>query len=128
MYQLTDFWSSIEPADQVGRDLILRGIGCGTKITQFEYGLLFIHLYRDNNKPEIGWHEGGVSYQDVVRLNVGVHDVALLQEIQRKEELFGVHPDSSNVQTNVLAKTFDDVSEIHTATLIVGFFQEGEMQ
>ena len=49
--ELTDFWSSIEPADQVGRDLVLGSIGSGTKIAQFEYGLLFIHLDRNNGKP-----------------------------------------------------------------------------
>jgi hypothetical protein len=114
--QLTDFWSSIEPADQVGRDIALRGIGCGTKIAQFQNGFLFIHLDRDNDKPELGWNEGGVSYQDVVRFDVCVHDVALLQEIQRKEKLFGVYPDSPNVQTNVLAKSFNDVSKIHAVT------------
>ena len=51
--QLTDFWGPVEPADQVGRDVVLRGIGCGTKITQFKYGLLFVHLYHNDDKPEI---------------------------------------------------------------------------
>lgn len=50
--QLTDFWSSVEPADQVGRDIVLRSIGCRTEITQFEYGLLFVYLKRKNDKPE----------------------------------------------------------------------------
>jgi hypothetical protein len=48
-----------------------------------------------------------------------VHDVALLEEIQRKEELFGIYPDSSDVQSNILAETLNDVSEIHAVVLIV---------
>ena len=114
--QLTDFWSSVEPADQVRRDLALRSIGCRTKITQFQNGFLFIYLDHDNDKPEFEWNRAGLSYQDVVRFDVCVHDVTLLQEVQRKEKLFGVYPDSPNVQTNVLAKAFNDVSKIHAAT------------
>jgi len=48
-----------------------------------------------------------------------MHDVALLQEIQGKEELFGVYPDSPDVQANVLAKAFNDVSEIHAVASII---------
>jgi len=89
-----NFWSPVKPADEVRRDLVLRGIRCGTKITQFEHGLLFVH-------------------QDIVRLDIGVHDVALLQEIQSEEELFGIYPDGPNVQSNIFAKALDDVTKIH---------------
>lgn len=47
-----------------------------------------------------------------------MHDVALLQKAQRKKELLGIYPDSPNVQPNVLAKTLDDISEVHTAAII----------
>jgi len=56
--QLTDFWSSVEPADQVRCDIVFRDVRCGTKVTQFEHGLLFIHLDRSNDKPDIGRDEG----------------------------------------------------------------------
>lgn len=48
-----------------------------------------------------------------------MHDVTLLQEIQRKEKLFSVYPDGPDVQTNILAKAFNDISEVHTAASIV---------
>lgn len=51
-----------------------------------------------------------------------MHDVALLQEIQREEELFGIYPDSSNVQSNILAKTFNDFSKIHAVVPVVRIF------
>lgn len=67
--------------------------------------------------------QGGTSsYQNIVRFDVGVHDVTLLQEIQREEELFGVYPDSSNVQPNILAKTLNDVPEIHAIGSLVKIF------
>lgn len=48
-----------------------------------------------------------------------MHDVALLEEIQGEEELFSVHPDGSDVQSNIFAKTLNDVSEIHAVVSIV---------
>lgn len=36
-------------------------------------------------------------YQDIVGLDVGVHDIALLQEIQGQEQLLGIYPDCPNV-------------------------------
>jgi len=47
-----------------------------------------------------------------------MHDVALLQKAQREKELLGIYPNSSNVQSNVLAKTLDDISEVHTAAIV----------
>lgn len=125
-YQLTDFRSSVESADQVRRDVVLGSIGCRAKITQFEYSLLFIHLCHGNNgKSDTRRYGGGMSYQDVIGFDVSVHYVALFQEIQRKEELFGVYPDSPNVQPDVLAKPLNDVSKIHAATPNVGVISTG---
>ena len=69
-----------------------------------------------------------MSYQDIIRLDVGVHDVALFQEIQCKEELFGVYPDSPNVQANILSKAFNDVPEVHALHQSLRSFQEGALQ
>ena len=54
-----------------------------------------------------------------------MHDVGLFQEVQRKEELFGVYFDSPNVQADILAKALDDVPEIHTVMLMVEVVSRG---
>lgn len=72
---------------------------------------------------KMNWKESELPHQDIIRFDVGMHDVALLQEIQGEEELFGIYSDSSNVQSNILAKAFDDVSKIHTVVTVKTFFR-----
>lgn len=54
-----------------------------------------------------------------------MHDVALLQEIQSEEELFGIYPDGPNVQSNIFAKAFDDVTKIHAVVTVRTFLRVG---
>lgn len=56
--------------------------------------------------------------QDIVWLNVGVHDICLFQQRQSKEQLVSVRADSTNVQSNVLAKLFNNISEVHTMRMV----------
>lgn len=37
--RLTDFWSSVESADQVWCDVIVSDMGCRTEITELQNGL-----------------------------------------------------------------------------------------
>ena len=53
------------------------------------------------------------AYQNVVWLDVGVHDRALLEQRQSKEQLMGVSSDGTDVQTDIFTEAFNDVSEIH---------------
>lgn len=46
--RLTDLRCSVEPADQVGRDVILSNVGCGAKVAELQYGLRLIHLMEEN--------------------------------------------------------------------------------
>lgn len=48
--RLTDLRCSVEPADQVGCDVVLSYVGRGTKVTELQYGLRLIHLVEDNEQ------------------------------------------------------------------------------
>lgn len=45
--QLTDFWSSVESADQVRCDVIVSNMRRRTKVTEFQDGLWLIHLLKE---------------------------------------------------------------------------------
>lgn len=46
--QLTDFWSSVEPANQIGSDVIVSNMRGGAKITELQDGLGLIDLRWSN--------------------------------------------------------------------------------
>lgn len=48
MVQLTDFWSSVEPANQIGSDVIVSNMRGGAKITELQDGLGLIDLWWSN--------------------------------------------------------------------------------
>ena len=50
------------------------------------------------------------TYEDIIRLDVSVHDIAFAQQTQGQKELVSVGPDSTNVQTNVFPKLLNDIS------------------
>lgn len=52
-------------------------------------------------------------YQNIIRFDVGVHDSHLLEMAKSKEELMRVRADSLQIKTNILSKSFDDLSQIH---------------
>jgi len=56
------------------------------------------------------------TYQNIIRFNVGVHDVGFFEETQRDEKLVCIGADSANVETHILAKPFDYFTKIHAAT------------
>ena len=53
------------------------------------------------------------TYQDVIRLDIRMHDVAFAEQTQSEEELVCVCPHCTNVETNILPKPLDNVSEVH---------------
>ena len=44
--ELTDFWGTVEPADQIWSDVIFRDMGGGTKITKLQVKFTLIHLLK----------------------------------------------------------------------------------
>ena len=53
------------------------------------------------------------THQYIVRLDVGMHDVGFLEQTQGEEELMRISSHGLDIQANILAKTFDNVPEIH---------------
>lgn len=51
--------------------------------------------------------------QYVIGLDVGMHDVHLLQKAERQEELMGVRPDGFDVEADVLAEALHDFAQVH---------------
>ena len=64
----------------------------------------------------------GLVDQDVVRLDVGVDDVALSQQLEREEELVRVRAHRVDVDAHVLAVLFQHLPQVHGERL------EGEAQ
>ena len=56
------------------------------------------------------------TYENIIGLYVSVHDVELVQQRERKQSLLCVRFYGANVETNILAKAFDDIPQIHTMT------------
>ena len=57
------------------------------------------------------------THKHVVRLDVGVQDSAILQMLQRYEQLLCISPDCRQVQTDVPAKLLQDLPQIHVERL-----------
>ena len=55
-----------------------------------------------------------VTNQDIIRLNIRVHNVAFTQKTHSKEQLVSVRPHGADVESNIFAKTFHNISQIHT--------------
>jgi len=55
------------------------------------------------------------THQDVVRLDVGVEDVASLEELQGQEELLAVGAHRLDVETHVLAVLLQHLPQVHAA-------------
>ena len=51
--------------------------------------------------------------QDIVGLDVGMHDIHLLQQAERQEELMGVRPNGFDVEADVLAEALHDFAQVH---------------
>ena len=58
-----------------------------------------------------------VSYQDIVRFQICVQDVAPSHETQAKEHLLGVSPNSLDVDSHVTAKFLQDFTKIDAEVL-----------
>lgn len=54
------------------------------------------------------------SYQDVIRLDVSMKDVASLEQLESQEELLAVGAHRLNVEPNVFAVFLQHLSQIHT--------------
>jgi hypothetical protein len=54
------------------------------------------------------------TYQDVVRLDIGMNDIGLSQQRESEEHLMCVCPHSTHVEPDVLAEPLDHVSQVHT--------------
>jgi hypothetical protein len=57
----------------------------------------------------------GRTHQYIIRFDVGMHNVSFLEQTQGKEELMCISSYGLDIQANILAKTFDNVPEIHAA-------------
>ena len=55
------------------------------------------------------------AYQDVVRLDISVHDIAIGQQLEGQEELTTVDSHCANVEPNVFAETLDHITQVHAA-------------
>ena len=52
-------------------------------------------------------------YQDIIRLDVRMHNVNFAKETERQENLMSISAYGTNVEPNVFAKSLDNVSKIH---------------
>lgn len=59
-----------------------------------------------------GWLEE--THQDVVRLDIGVQDVAAFQQLQGQEELLAVRAHRLDVETHVFAILLQYLAQVHT--------------
>jgi hypothetical protein len=53
------------------------------------------------------------TYQDIIRFDVSMHNIALPEQRQSEEQLIRIRSYSSNVKPDVLSKSFDDFTEVH---------------
>ena len=56
----------------------------------------------------------GAAYQDVVRLDVGVEDVAAFEQLQSQEELLDVGADRLDVDPHILPILLQHLPQVHT--------------
>lgn len=54
-------------------------------------------------------------YQDVVGFDVGVEDVAALQQLERQEQLLAVGPHRFDVEPHVFAVLLQNLPKVHAA-------------
>lgn len=57
--------------------------------------------------------QASTTYQDVVRLDVGVKDVAPFEQLQGQEELLAVGANGLDVEADVFAVLLQHLSQIH---------------
>lgn len=55
------------------------------------------------------------TYKYIVGFDVCMHYVTFPQEAQRKKELLCIRADGANVQSNIFAKAFNYITQVHTA-------------
>ena len=51
--------------------------------------------------------------QNIIRFDIGVHDIALAQQTHRQEELMSVCPNSSDIEPDIFTKPLHYISEVH---------------
>ena len=125
---LTDLGRAIEPRDEVRRNLVLGHVRSGTQIRHLEdrLGLVDLsscHLVSSarptanaqecDSRENDGKAEWGGTHEDVVRLQVGVHDLALAHEREREEHLTRVGAHGPQVETDIFAVPLDDLAQVH---------------
>lgn len=93
-----DLWCSIEPRDEVRGD-IPASVGLGRSRTQIA----------DLEDRLAGVHE------DVVRLDVGVHDSKLPEKLHSQQDLVRIRAHGAQVDTDILAEPLDDFAQVHAA-------------
>ena len=95
---LTDFGCTIESTDQVFGDLAVGRVRRGAEIAELE-------------------HKFGLVDEYVVRLDVGMQYLALLEQTQRSEQLASVGAHRGHVQAHILAVLFEQLAQVHAQRL-----------
>lgn len=112
----TNFRGTIESRHEIGRNVVLRRVRSRAQVAELQQRLLFVDLERaaiDVSRTRFG--DGHTStHQDVIGLDVRVHDVALAEQAQGEEELMSVCPDRADVQTDVFTESLHHLTEVHT--------------
>lgn len=88
-----DLGGSVEPADQVGRDLIVSREHSAAKVGQLDHGAAGAH-------------------QNVVRLDVSMQHSAVAQVVQGDEHLGRVLGDCCNVEANAAAILLGELTQV----------------
>ncbi len=95
---LTDLRCPIETTDQVLGYLTLRRIRCRAEIAQLE-------------------HQLGLVDQNVIRLDIRVQDLTLLEQLEGPEQLTGIGPNSRDVQAHIFPVLLQHLSQVHAERL-----------
>ena len=56
----------------------------------------------------------GLTYQDIVGLDIRMHDVTFLQQAHSEEKLMRIRSNGADIKADILAETLDNISKVHT--------------